>query len=68
MHAGRISEILEGARICIEEGLNVNHKNLKYYVSQPGMLVNQWAKDLIKLIKYYGPDSIPIAKLKDIQP
>lgn len=57
--AGRNAEVIEAARICIAEKLNVNHKNLRFFLRQPGMLMSQWARDLVKLIKIHGPDNLP---------
>jgi hypothetical protein len=64
--SGRIAEICEAARICISEDLHVNHKNLRFYLNQPGMLMSQWARDLIKLIKQYGPDEIPKDSIESV--
>jgi len=63
MRAARVAEVLEAARICISEDLDVNHKTLRFCLHQPGMLMSEWARDLIKLIKKYGPDDIPISRL-----
>lgn len=64
LRAGRIAEVVEAARICIETDVDVNHKNLRHYLIQPGMLMSQWARDLIKLIKMHGPDDLPLDSIK----
>ena len=64
LRAGRIAEVVEAARICLETDADVNHKNLRHYLVQPGMLMSQWARDLIKAIKQYGPDDLPSDVIK----
>lgn len=64
VRAGRIAEVVEAARICLETDVDVNHKNLRHYLVQPGMLMSQWARDLIKAIKQYGPDDLPSDVIK----
>lgn len=64
IRAGRIAEVIEAARICVEMDADINHKNLRHYLVQPGMLMSQWARDLIKLLKIHGPDALPPDSMK----
>lgn len=66
LRIARIHEVIEAAKVCLDENLNINHKNLRYYISQPGMLMSQWAKDLIVLIKDYGPHSISKGQIQGL--